>query len=270
MTEAADVTAAIHVTSSSAASGRARPAAAVVPGSIGLLGGTFDPIHIGHLAIAEEVREVLGLERVLFVPAGEPPHKVGRAITGGDHRAAMVELAIAGDPWFELSRIELDRPGPSYAVDTLDALHAAARAAGRVPDFTFILSEEAAAELPAWREPRRLLGLCRFAVVPRGGRGTLPPGWATDTFPGLEDRFVFLGGPGLAVSASEIRERGALGRSIRFLVPEAVIAYIDDHHLHASRPTPMPMPAPARQAERRSAPADPADHLARRRRNHPS
>ena len=224
---------------------RTRPAVAVVPGSVGIVGGTFDPIHIAHLAIAEEVREVLGLERVLFVPAGEPPHKPGRAVSDAEHRARMVALAIAGNPRFELSRVELDRPGPSYAVDTLDALHAAARASGRVPDFTFILSEEAVAELPTWHEPRRLLGLCRFAVVPRGGRVTLPRDWATATFPGLEDRFHFLDGPGLAVSASGIRERVGLGRPVRYLVPDAVLAYIDDHHLYRPSSGPGTRSAPA-------------------------
>lgn len=224
---------------------RTLPPAPVVAGSVGLLGGTFDPVHIGHLAIADEVREALGLERVLFVPAGEPPHKPGRPISPREDRARMVALAIADESRFQMSRIELDRPGPSFAVDTLEALHAEARAAGRVADFTFILSAEAVADLPSWREPRRLLSLCRLAVVPRAGRPRLPAGWAGRRFPGLEGRFVFLDGPDLAVSASEIRERVRLGRSIRYLVPDAVIAYIGDHHLYAD-------PPPATSAPRRS------------------
>lgn len=208
----------------------------VIAGSVGILGGTFDPIHVGHLAIAEAVRDALELELVLFIPAGIPPHKPGRIITAVEHRVAMVELAIAGNHAFELSRIDVDRPGPSYAVDTLELLVAEAHAAGYEPDFTFILSAEAFVELPTWRDPRRLLSLCRMAVVPRAGR--LGPGaaWIEEHFPGQEDRVTLLDGPIIDVSASEIRARVAQGRSIRYLVPDAVIAYIADHALYAPEP----------------------------------
>ncbi len=212
------------------------PPRPVLRGSVGILGGTFDPIHYGHLAIAEEVREVLGLERVLFVPAGIPPHKPRRPISAAEERAAMVELAIAGNPAFELSRIEIDRPGPSYAVDTLARLVADARAAGSEPDFTFVLSSEAFVELPTWREPRRLLELCRMAVVPRGGRRGPDPAWLREHFPGQEDRVTSLAGPEIALSATQIRERVAAGRSIRYLVPDAVIAHIVDHALYTTEP----------------------------------
>ena len=208
----------------------------VVPGSVGILGGTFDPIHYGHLAIAEEVREALGLERVLFVPAGVPPHKPGRIISAPEHRVAMIKTAIAGNPAFELSRIEIDRPGPSYAVDTLDLLDAQARAADREPNFTFILSAEAFAELTTWREPRRLLTLCRMAVVPRGGRAEPGRAWLEEHLPGQEDRVIFLDRPNIGLSATGIRERVARGRSIRYLVPDAVSAYIVDHALYSPDP----------------------------------
>jgi nicotinate-nucleotide adenylyltransferase len=204
----------------------------VVRGSIGLLGGTFDPIHHGHLVIAEEVREALGLERVLFVPAGIPPHKPGRPITPAEDRVAMVELAIAGNPTFELSRLEVDRPGPSYAVDTLELLAAQVRADGREPDITFILSAEAFVELPTWRDPARLLSLCRMAVVPRAGRGAPGAAWLHEHIPGQEDRVLFLDGPNVDLSATRIRARVAAGRSIRYLVPDAVMAYIADHALY--------------------------------------
>ena len=213
----------------------ARPHA-LVPGSVGILGGTFDPIHYGHLAIAEEVREVLGLQRVLFVPAGVPPHKPGRVIAPAEHRVAMVELAIAGNPAFELSRLEVDRPGPSFAVDTLDQLVAAARATGREAAFTFILSAEAFVELQTWRDPDRLLGLCRMAVVPRAGRRGPGTAWVAGHFPGREDRVTFLDGPEIALSGTEIRRRVSAGRSIRYLVPDAVIAHIVDHALYSSDP----------------------------------
>lgn len=201
--------------------------------SVGILGGTFDPVHLGHLAVAEEVREALRLERVLFVPAGVPPHKPGRPISPAADRAAMVGLAVADNPAFELSRVEIDRPGPSYAVDTLAALTADAERRGEPTDFTFILSSEAFAGLGSWREPRRLLSLCRMAVVPRGGRPDPDRDWFGRDQPVLSDRVSFVDGPGLAISSTAIRERVRLGSSIRYLVPDAVIAYIGDHGLYA-------------------------------------
>lgn len=207
-------------------------------GRLGVLGGTFDPIHVGHLAIAEEAREALGLERVLFVPAGRPWQKVDRAVSEASDRLAMVELAIAGNPAFECSRIEVERPGPTYSVDTLAALAAVERAAGREPDLWFILSAEALRGLPTWREPDRLLELCRLAVVPRAGIGErgepVDEGWLRANLPGREGRVRSLAGPRLGISASEIRARVAAGRSIRYLVPDAVAAYIGDHGLYTS------------------------------------
>jgi nicotinate-nucleotide adenylyltransferase len=209
---------------------RARP---VVAGSLGVLGGTFDPIHIGHLAVAEEAREVLGLERVMFVPAGIPPHKMDRPISPAAHRLAMVELAVADNPAFSVGRLEIERAGPSYTVDTLDALAQEARADGREPDLTLIVSVEGLRELRTWRDPLRILDLARLAVVPRDGYPDAGPAVVAEQFPGLEDRVVFLSGPRLRISASELRDRVAHGRSVRYLVPEAVAAYIGDHDLYA-------------------------------------
>jgi nicotinate-nucleotide adenylyltransferase len=210
-----------------------------VGGSLGILGGTFDPIHIGHLAIAEEVREVLGLERVLFVPSRLPVHKPARAVSPAEDRVAMVALAIAGNPAFALSREEVDRAGPSFAVDTLETFADAARAAGREPDLTFILSAEAYAALPTWHRPERILELCRMAVVPRPGAPPADPAAVAQLVPGADRRTVLLDGPLLDISASAIRARVAAGRSIRYLVPDAVIAYISDHGLYrADDPAP--------------------------------
>jgi nicotinate-nucleotide adenylyltransferase len=211
-----------------AAAPEAVPAQAPTPGSIGVLGGTFDPIHIGHLAAAEEVREALGLERILFVPAGIPPHKPDRVITAPHHRLAMVELAIAGNPAFGVSRVEIDRTGPSYTIDTLDALDAV-KTGG---ELTLILSAESFRGLPSWHEPQRILATARVAIVPRGGLG--PPGkrWLQEHFPGIEGRIVELDAPRLRLSATDIRARVAAGRSIRYLVPDAVIGYIGDHDLY--------------------------------------
>jgi nicotinate-nucleotide adenylyltransferase len=202
------------------------------PASVGILGGTFDPIHIGHLAIAEEAREALGLERVLFVPTRVPVHKPGRPVTGAEHRVAMVAAAIADNPAFALERAEVDRDGPSYAVDTLEGLTDGARASGRSFEFTFILSAEAYAGLPEWHRPARLLELCRMAVVPRPGAAEADPAAIDRSVPGAWARTTLLDGPSLGVSGTAIRARVAAGRSIRYLVPDAVIAYIGDHRLY--------------------------------------
>jgi nicotinate-nucleotide adenylyltransferase len=205
--------------------------AAVVRGSVGVFGGTFDPIHHGHLAIAEEAREALGLERVLFVPAAASPFKTDGDATDAVHRLAMVEAAIEGNPSFTCSRLELDRPGPSFTVDTLAAL----AGEGSGPDALWlILSSEALAGLPRWREPGRILDLARLAVVPRAGHDPLGPDWACATFPGREDRFRFLPGPLLPISGSVIRRRAAAGRSVRYLVPDAVARYIKMYGLYSN------------------------------------
>jgi nicotinate-nucleotide adenylyltransferase len=203
--------------------------APTVPGSLGIFGGTFDPIHIAHLAVAEAARDALGLDQVLFIPAGRPPHKSGRPITPAEHRLTMVELAIAGNGAFATSRIEIDREGPSYTVDTLEAF------AAETADLTLILSAEAFLELPTWREPRRVLDLARLAVAPREGYGEATQAFLDEHFPGAEPRAVFLDGPRLRLSASELRTRAAGGRSLRYLVPDAVADHIGDHALY--RPT---------------------------------
>lgn len=211
--------------------GRALASDALSSGRWGILGGTFDPIHYAHLAIAENAREELGLAGVLFIPAGSPPHKPDRIVSAPSHRAAMVELAIADNPAFRLSRVELDRSGPSYSVDTLSQLLESDREAS-AERYVFIISVEALASLHTWREPRRLLELTAVAVVPR--LGTRSPGraWIAEHFPGQEDRVLFLDGPELGHSASDIRRRASEGRSIRYLVPPGVEAYIKEHSLY--------------------------------------
>ena len=201
---------------------RIDPPAPVVEDSIGVFGGTFDPIHHGHLAIAEEAREALGLASVRFVPAAASPFKTDRTVTPAEHRMAMVEAAIAGNPHFQVSRMELDRPAPSYTVDTLETL-----ASCGPESLWLILSSEALAGLPRWREPYLVLDLARLAVVPRGGSA-----WVGEHFPGREDRFAFLGGPLLPISGSVVRRRAAAGRSVRYLVPDAVARYIVQHRLY--------------------------------------
>jgi nicotinate-nucleotide adenylyltransferase len=206
--------------------------AAIVAGSLGVLGGTFDPIHLAHLALAQEAAESLGLEHVMFVPAGSPPHKPGVPITSGAHRLAMVTLAIAGNDRFEASPLELDREGPSYTVDTLEALVATRRARGVRGELTLILSADAFLGLMSWRNPRRVVELARLAVAPRDGYPEAGPAFLATHLPDLADRAVFLDGPRIRLSASALRQRAAAGRSLRYLVPDAVAAYIGDHDLY--------------------------------------
>jgi nicotinate-nucleotide adenylyltransferase len=196
------------------------------------MGGTFDPVHIGHLAVAEEARETLGLERVVFIPNAVPPFKLDGAEATAADRVAMLERAVAGNPCFELSRLELERGGISYTADTVDALAAAERQAGREPDLTLILSAETYRDLPTWHAPARLLAACRIAVVPREGYPAPDPEWLRTQLPGQEHRVDYLDGPRLEISSTAIRARLAAGRSIRYLVPPAVEAYITEHELY--------------------------------------
>jgi nicotinate-nucleotide adenylyltransferase len=200
-------------------------------GAIGILGGTFDPVHLGHLALATEALSLLDLELVLFVPNADPPHKQDQRVTAANHREAMVALAIAEDPEFALDRIELERPGPSYAVDTVAALADRCRAQGR-PEPWFVLSAEVLEDFHTWRQPERVLELCRIAVAPRPGAEPLDRSWVTQHYPGREGRFAFLPGPELDIASTVIRARVSAGRSVADLVPAAVLEYIESHELY--------------------------------------
>ena len=202
------------------------------PGSIGIMGGTFDPVHLGHLAIAAHVQSALGLERILFIPAGRPPHKPLDSASRVEDRVAMVRLAIADRPGFALSLIEVERPGPSFTADTVAALAGLERAAGRTPDLTLILSDETFRDLPGWHEPERLLATCRIAVVERPGYPAPDRSWLAARAPGAQGRVDFLEGPRLDISSTSIRKLVAEGRSIRGLVPPAVERYVAEHHLY--------------------------------------
>ena len=221
----------------SSAKARAAGAAERSPTArIGMLGGTFDPIHAGHLALARVALDQLGLDRILFVPAGQPPHKRGRPITPAEDRLAMVELAVAGESRFAVSRIEIDRPGPSYTADTADVLLAGPETDEPPIELTVVLSAESFVDLPSWHEPARLLRLARIAVAPRPGHPAPTPSWLAQRLPGFVDRVDVLEGPHLDISASDIRARIAAGRSIEGLVPPPVVDYIEAHHLYRAPP----------------------------------
>ena len=200
--------------------------------NIGVLGGTFDPIHMGHLIIAEEARVRLGLSKVLFVPAGQPWLKQDRDVTPAVHRVEMVGRAIADNPYFELSTLEVERPGPSYTVDTLTTLRK--ELGSRAIPF-FILGRDTLAELPLWKEPQKVVQLCRLVVPPRLGSGDLKH--LGKVLPGLLERVIQLDMPVIGISSSEIRQRIAQGLSIRYLVPPEVEKYITEHEIYLTSAT---------------------------------
>lgn len=201
---------------------------------LGILGGTFDPIHLGHLLIAEESRVSLGLERVLFVPAGRPWLKEGQPLTEAHHRVRMVELAIAGNPHFQVRRDEVDRPGLSYTVDTLEVLRGEL---GPDVELYFILGLDAFESFHRWKEPERTLELCRPVVAGR-------PGYSEDDLEGMlarygerRERICLLPFHSVYFSATEIRRRAASGISFRYQVPAAVEDYILERGLYRGSAT---------------------------------
>jgi len=194
----------------------------------GILGGIFDPIHYGHLAIAEQAADELGLAGVLFIPAGQPVHREPPQASAAD-RLTMVQLATADNPRFLVSSMEVEADRPSYSVETMEDL----AAEHPEDDFVLIMSAEAAAALPSWRDPMRLIELAEIAVVPRLGYDAITRDWIEDVFPGRRDRFHFLETTHLGNSATDVRERVSEGKSIRYLVPPAIDAYITAHGLYS-------------------------------------
>ena len=195
---------------------------------IGILGGTFDPPHIGHLVIAEEAREKLALAKVYFVPAREPPHKKGEPVSPLEDRVAMLRLALDDHHFFVLSLIEAHRPGPSYTVDTVRQL------LDEFPPATelyFVMGMDSLAALPTWHDPDGLIALCKLAVLRR-------PGYSADLakleleIPGIRSSVEFIPAPELEISSSDLQGRVRNGLSIEYMVPPCVAEYIAEHHLY--------------------------------------
>jgi len=196
---------------------------------VGVLGGTFDPVHNGHLMVAEEARVRLGLAEVLFVPAGRPWLKESRLVLAAKHRVHMVSLAVAAYPYFKLSTVEVDRAGPSYSVDTIEELQA--RLGGSV-ELYFILGQDNLAEMPEWREPARLVTMCHLVAVPRPGYSLPAPDSLEAAIPGLLKKLILLPQPEVDIDATEIRQRVARGQTIDHLVPKPVAAYIKQYGIY--------------------------------------
>ena len=213
---------------------------------LGILGGTFDPIHHGHLFAAEAARHQLGLDQVLFVPAGSPPHKPSQPVSAAEHRLRMVELGIRDKAYFAVSRVDVDRHGPCYTVDTLQLLRTEW---GTERGFFFIEGADSFAEILTWHQPQRLIELCELAVVGR-------PGVEIDVtrleqhLPGLADRVHHVSMPCLEISSSDVRARVRSGRPISYLVPLEVEAYIVAQRLYRDESKPAERPAFGAQRRR--------------------
>ena len=195
---------------------------------LGILGGTFDPVHRGHLALAHAALDELGLDEVLFLPAGQPWRKAGRMIASNEHRLAMLRRALEGEAAFRVSMMELERPGPSYTADTLEAL----RDDRPEDELFFLLGEDALMDLPNWARPQRILELARLAVVRRADTSAEALEETERRVPGLGERVIWLKMPAVAVSATEIRERVREGQAIGGLVPATVEEYIRKQGLY--------------------------------------
>ncbi len=196
---------------------------------LGILGGTFDPVHVGHLALAEAARTAFGLDRVLFIPAAVPPHKPGGAVAAAEERLAMVRRAVDAAPYFAVSEVELERQGPSYTVDTLADLQQRHPGA----ELYFITGADEVLALDTWHDPQRLLQLARFIAATR-------PGFDLSRLAQMESRL----GPvargrllplewlELGLSSTDLRRLLSEGRSVRYLVPERVVEYIEERRLY--------------------------------------
>ena len=194
---------------------------------LGLLGGTFSPPHLGHLLLAESARQQLQLAQVLFLPAGQPPHKADEPVIAAHHRLAMTRLAIAGNGAFALDTTDMSRPGPHYTVTLLPLL------AEAFPDHELwlLLGGDSLRDLPTWHQPEAILAQAHLGVLPRPGAEF---SWSqlAKAVPGVRTATTLLDGPSIAISSTRIRGWAAAGRSLRYLVPDAVRAYIEREHLY--------------------------------------
>lgn len=197
---------------------------------IGIFGGTFNPIHFGHLIIAEAVRDSFGLDRVLFVPSGMPPHKSDNEVTGAEHRYDMVNCAVRSNPYFEASRLEVDRAGYTYTVDTLNSLR---RQYGNTAELYFMIGADIINELITWKDCAEVFALCRFIAVKRP---YCDAGSAESNIARLKERYPIsismVKAPLIDISSTEIRERVKAQKSIKYLVPECVEEYIYKNGLY--------------------------------------
>jgi len=199
-----------------------------MPPRIGLFGGTFDPPHLGHLILASEAQTQLELDRLLWILTPEPPHKREQTITSIEHRLAMVQLAIADNTTFELSRIELDRPGPYYTLDTIKLVAEQNPGTDIVP----VIGGDSLRDLPKWHEPQKLVYACHWIGVMRRPYDKSNLAELESQLPGISSKVHYVDAPLLEIASREIRSRIAEGKSVRYYLPTNVYEYINQHHLY--------------------------------------
>lgn len=199
-----------------------------MPDRIGLFGGTFDPPHLGHLILASEAQSQLELTRLLWTLTPEPPHKQDQPVTSVEHRLEMVNLAIADNPSFELSRAELDRPGPHYTLDTVRLI------ANQNPDSEIvpIIGGDSLHDLPKWHQPKELLYACHWVGVMRRPEDSADLEALERELPGISSKVHYVDAPLLEIASREIRTRIAEGRPYRYYLPSLVYEYVNQHHLY--------------------------------------
>jgi GTP-binding protein len=198
---------------------------------IGILGGTFDPVHLGHLMIAEEAKTALELSEVLLVPAGQPMSRPNENVTSAKHRLEMLKLAVEGSPYLKVSPIEIERKGPSYTADTITEIR---KKSGGGDEVYFILGWDSLAQLKDWHEPSKIINMCTLVAVPRPGYEKPSLKTLEGVLPGITDKVIFLDKPRVDISATEVRELAGRGESIDHLVPEAVARYIKKQKLYTT------------------------------------
>lgn len=196
---------------------------------IGILGGTFDPVHLGHMMMAKEAKEALELDEVILIPAGQPPFKTSETVTPAPQRLEMLRLAAAGTDYLKVSNVEIEREGPSYTADTIAEIKKHMEAGGEI---YFILGWDSLAKLPTWHEASRIIGMCTLAAVPRPGHSKPRVRSLESALPGISKKVIFLDKPRVDISATEIRETAARGEPIEHLVPKPVAAYIKKNRLY--------------------------------------
>jgi nicotinate-nucleotide adenylyltransferase len=194
-----------------------------------VLGGTFDPVHLGHLILADEARGALGLDRLLLMPAAQPWRKSEREVSPARHRLAMLRLAVADNPAFDVSTLEIERGGPTFTVETLAALRAEMAAAA---DLVFLLGEDALLDMPHWRDPAGILRLARLGVAARPGSPPIDFDALERELPGVMGRVEMVPMPLIDISSTDIRRRVREGHSVRYLLPRTVQEYIGEHRLY--------------------------------------
>ncbi|MCL5780829.1 MAG: nicotinate-nucleotide adenylyltransferase [Firmicutes bacterium] len=194
-----------------------------------LMGGTFDPIHYGHLVVAEEVRQKFGIQKVIFIPAARPPHKMDQEISEPHHRVNMTRLATASNRYFEVSTIEIERQGLSYTIDTVQEI----KSIYKIETVYFITGADAVLEILTWKEAEKLLNMCTFIAATRPGYNLNNLKETLKSLPGeIFKKTLPLEVPALSISSSDIRQRVREGRSIKYLLPEPVEQYIKENKIY--------------------------------------